>query len=305
MENKSNKSFPLGVLTELMLNRGGIEAIKPFLKTDKKAPHVRSIYNIPYTKDQNNPFLQFDWHCPSSVAETVFKAKAPVVFYIHGGAWSSGNKQLYGRLCKDFAENGYIVVNMNFRYMPEYDMSTHYHDCITCIKYCLDKADLFGIDRKQVFISGDSSGAHMSALIGGKISAGKIKMDCRISGLLLFYGVYDLNNLEHIKHFRICNTLHEGFKSTMGDRLKRFYHDYSPVTYITPHFPPSFLTAGETDGLHTETVLFDEILNKANITHSTLLFPKNRKDARHAFVNLMNNARAEALEKMFEFMKNL
>lgn len=306
MTEKNNQNFPISVLTQLMLNRGGIEVIRPFLKTDKKAPNVRSIYNIPYTKDENNPFLQFDWHCPAAVAETVFKSKAPVVFYIHGGAWSSGNKVLYSKLCKDFAEQGYIVINMNFRFMPEYDMSTHYHDCLTCVKYCLNKADLFGIDRKRVFFSGDSSGAHMAALIGGKISAQKIKINCKVAGLLLFYGVYDLNNLESIKRFRICNALHDGFKNTMNDaQLKRFYHEYSPVTYISPNFPPCFMTAGKTDGLHTETVMLKKLLEEAKIPYSALIFPKNRRDARHAFVNLMNNARAEALAQMFEFMKGL
>lgn len=300
MSNKNN--MPLNVLTELMLNRGGTNAILPFIKTDKSAPNVRSIYNIPYTSDSENPFLQFDWHCPASVAEIVYKAKAPTVFYIHGGAWSSADKKIYSRLSKDFAEQGFVVINMNFRLMPEYDLHTHYQDCIACIKYCLNKNDLFGIDRKRVFFAGDSSGAHMASLIGARINDNKISINCKIAGLLLFYGIYDLNHLETV-HFRICNKLHNGFKNAFGERLKRFYRDYSPTTYLSRHFPPCFITAGEVDGLHTESIMLSNLLDEYKVQHSTLIFPKNRKDGRHAFVNLMNNARAEALNQMFEFMR--
>ena len=301
---KNNINLPLSVLTELMLNRGGTELILPLIKTDKRAPSVRSIYNIPYTRDHENAFLQFDWHCPASVAETVFKATAPTVFYIHGGAWSSADKRVYSRLSKEMAECGYIVINMNFRLMPEFDLRTHYRDCITCMRYCLKRADLFGIDKNNIFIAGDSSGGHMAALIGGRINAEKVDVGGNVAGLLLYYGIYDLNNLKSVK-FRICNKLHEGFADIMKDKLARFYREYSPVTYINSNFPPSFITAGEVDGLHTESLLLDKMLTKANVPHKTLIFHKERKDARHAFINLINDARAEATNEMYSFMKEI
>ncbi len=301
---KNSINLPLSVLTELMLNRGGTDLILPIIKTDKRAPNVRSIYNIPYTSDLQNSFLQFDWHCPASVAETVFKATAPTVFYIHGGAWSSADKRVYSRLSKEMAEHGYVVINMNFRLMPEYDLRTHYRDCITCIKYCLKHYELFGIDKHRIFIAGDSSGGHMAALIGGRVHANKVDIGSKVAGLLLYYGIYDLNNLKTVK-FRICNKLHDGFAGIMKDKLPRFYRENSPVSYITSNFPPSFITAGEVDGLHTESVLLDSLLTKANIPHKTLIFPKERKDARHAFINLINDARAEAMDEMYTFMKEI
>lgn len=302
MSKINNYNFPLNVLAELMLNRGGTEAILPLIKTDKKAPHVRSIYNVPYTNDKNNKLLQFDWHCPSSVAETVYASSAPTVFYIHGGAWSSADKKIYNRLSKDFAEKGFIVINMNFRLMPEYDLQTHYKDCIHCIKFCLNKLTLFGIDKNNIFIAGDSSGAHMASLIGAKATSGKLKLDCNIVGLCLFYGIYDLNHLKSVK-FRICNKLHQGFEKTEKENLDKFYKNYSPTTYITNNFPPSFITAGKTDGLSTESEYLSNILKEKNVKTSILIFPQERKDARHAFVNLLNKAREEALNQMFEFMK--
>ena len=303
MPKITDSGMPLSVLAELMLNRGGTEAISPLIKRDKRAPNVRSLYNIPYTKDIENPLLQFDWHCPASVAETVYFASAPTVFYIHGGAWSSADKKFYSRLSKDFAEQGYIVINMNFRLMPEYDLAVHFQDCVNCIKFCLDKLTLFGIDKNNIFLAGDSSGAHMASLIGAQASANKLKLDCTIVGLLLYYGIYDLNNLQSVK-LRICNKLHQGFVKTQGENLSNFYKTYSTTSYITDKFPPTFITAGKTDGLSSESELLISLLEKNGTKISPLIFPKTRKDARHAFINLLNNARAEALLKMFEFMKS-
>lgn len=304
MPKDKKHSLPLDVLLELMLNREGTKAVTPLIKTDKRTPSVRSIYNIPYTFDTKNRFLQFDWHCPAHVAEKILDATAPTVFYIHGGAWSSGDKKLYSRLSKDIAEQGYIVVNLNFRYLPEHNLATHYHDCAKCIGYCLNKAELFGIDRNRLFIAGDSSGANMAALIGGRINANKFKISGKLAGLLLFYGIYDLNNLSTVD-FHICNTLHKGFEKIKGAKLSEFYRIYSPVTYISKDYPPCFITAGKVDGLHTESIMFAEKLKNIGVQTSTLIFPENRKDARHAFINLNGKARAEALETMFEFMEKV
>lgn len=304
MSKDKKQNLPLDVLAELMLNRGGTKAVAPLIKTDKRTPSVRSIYNIPYTLDTKNRFLQFDWHCPARVAEKIQNATAPTVFYIHGGAWSSGDKKLYSRLSKDIAEQGYTVINLNFRYLPEHNLATHYHDCVKCINYCLSKAELFGIDRNHLFIAGDSSGANMAALIGGRINANRFKIKGKLAGLLLFYGIYDLNNLSTVD-FHICNALHKGFEKIKGAGLKEFYRVYSPVTYISKNYPPCFITAGKVDGLHTESTMFVEKLKNAGVKTCSLIFPENRKDARHAFVNLNGKARTEALETMFEFMEKI
>ena len=301
MPKNKKQNLPLDVLAELMLNRGGTKAVTPLIKTDKRTPSVRSIYNIPYTQDTKNKFLQFDWHCPTQIAEKIQNATAPTVFYIHGGAWSSGDKKLYSRLSKDIAERGYTVINLNFRYLPEHNLATHYYDCAKCINYCLNKAELFGIDCNNLFIAGDSSGAHIAALLGGRISKNKFRIQGKLAGLILFYGIYDLNNLSTVD-FHICNTLHKGFEKIKGASLTDFYRIYSPITYVNSNYPPCFITAGKVDGLHTESIMFVEKLKKAGIKTCSLIFPENRKDARHAFINLDGQARAEALNAMFEFM---
>ena len=52
----------------------------------------------------------------------------PVLFFVHGGAWRSGSKELYGGLGKVFAKNGIGVVVINYRLSPKVQHPAHVED---------------------------------------------------------------------------------------------------------------------------------------------------------------------------------
>ena len=49
---------------------------------------------------------------------------------------------------------------------------------------------------------------------------------------------------------------------------------------------------------------FNEILKQNSVTTYPLIFPRERRDARHAFINLNNSARQEALMEISKALKN-
>ena len=294
-------SFPLATRVKLQIMRHSTELASRVIQTDKDSPTIHSIYNIPYRRKHHN-LQTMDWHTPVSSISQNHNTLMPTVFYIHGGAWASADKRYYTRLSKDIAERGFTVININYRLIPEFTLNDAYNDCVSAIRYCLRHNQDFAINTDKIILAGDSAGAHLSALISAKATAGILHFDCRFVGNILLYGLYNLQHMASSR-FSILPPLHQGFKQDKGSNVSRFYRDFSPVSFVTPNFPPSFLSCGKCDTLSPETIEFNEILKQHNVTTHTLIFPRERRDARHAFINLNNSARHEAIMAISKTLK--
>jgi len=301
---KPCKKMPVLTLWTLKWLRQGTNAIITMIKKDKFSPTVFSQYDISYVKN-GNALQKFDWHCPKKIMGDTL-SPTPTIFYIHGGAWASADKKIYTRLCKDFCERDFVVININYRLIPEVTLEDTYEDCLKAIKFCLKNSAKFGIDKDKLIIGGDSAGAHLAALIAGKVSMNKLFLNGKIVGTVLLYGLFNLNHMADSK-FAILPPLHKGFKASKCLNLKRFYHDYSPIYYVTDKFPPSFLSAGKIDNISAETIEFLEVLKQKGVKTQSIIFPADRKDARHAFINLNNPARQETVmaigKSLLDFIK--
>ncbi|MCA9160630.1 MAG: carboxylesterase family protein [Planctomycetales bacterium] len=65
-----------------------------------------------------------------TATDTVPKAEAPVVIWVHGGGWRNGDKDNLGgkRLCKSWANHGVTMVNLNNRLTPDVVHPAHVQD---------------------------------------------------------------------------------------------------------------------------------------------------------------------------------
>lgn len=305
MQKRNNSDLPLATKATMLLEKYGTTAIASVIKKDKHTDAVYSLYNIPYTEDKTNKLRQFDWHCPRFVAESSQKNSLPALFYMHGGSWSAADKSIFSIIAKEFAEQGLIVINLNYRLMPEATLPQIYGDILDCLRFCIQNAEMFGIDKNQIFLGGDSAGAHLASLLASNVVAQNPPLDCKISGCILFYGVYDISHLRHL-NFRTCRAIGKYWEekySTAPATLAQFYHDYSPIQLIDANFPPTFISAGKIDSLtHTESIPFAQKLTSLNVDCDALIFPKTRRDARHAFINLNNSAKKQTLTRAFDFI---
>ncbi|MBQ8431195.1 MAG: alpha/beta hydrolase fold domain-containing protein [Clostridia bacterium] len=260
--------------------------------------------NIPYGL---NKLQKFDLIVPKEKID-----HCPVVFYIHGGAWCGGDKFGYNHFCSRVAEQGFIVVNMNYRLMPKVGAKTCVKDCINAIKYfekngtkLVEKLnENLKPDFNNCFLVGDSAGAHISSLITAKNTSHKLKLKINISALGLYYGVYTFENMKHEPSL-ILRDLDKYWKIAEPN-TKKFYKDMSTTTYFTNNFPPCFLTAGEMDKIHSQSVYFTNLLKQNNIECEFLSFDKSRQDGRHAFLNVHTlKSSKEAFNGLINFFKKI
>lgn len=89
----------------------------------------------------------------------------PVVFWIHGGGWQTGDKKDVQIKPKAFADKGFVFVALNYRLLPAVDMATIVKDVAKGVRWTHDHIAEYGGDPKRLFVMGHSAGAQLAALI--------------------------------------------------------------------------------------------------------------------------------------------
>jgi acetyl esterase/lipase len=89
----------------------------------------------------------------------------PVVFWIHGGGWETGDKSSVQKKPQAFADKGFVFVSTNYRLLPAVDMGTIVRDVAKSIRWVHEHIGEYGGDPQRLFIMGHSAGAQLAALV--------------------------------------------------------------------------------------------------------------------------------------------
>src|SRR3954470_24011253 len=89
----------------------------------------------------------------------------PVVFWIHGGGWQTGDKSDVKLKPQMFMDKGFVFVSVNYRLLPAVDMATLTRDVAKSFRWVHDHVAEYGGDPKRVLVGGHSAGAQLAALI--------------------------------------------------------------------------------------------------------------------------------------------
>jgi len=91
---------------------------------------------------------------------------APLIVFIHGGAWSMGDKrQASGRKPAHFTGAGYAFTSINYRLVPQATVEQQAADVASAIDMLRFRAEEYGIDPNRIALMGHSAGAHLAALV--------------------------------------------------------------------------------------------------------------------------------------------
>jgi acetyl esterase/lipase len=115
-----------------------------------------------------------------------------VLFFVHGGAWKSGDKKIYGPLGQLFARRGIGTVIINYRLSPKVKHPAHVEDVARAFAWTVRNVPRYGGRADQVFACGHSAGGHLVALLATDatyLKVHKLGLDS-IKGVLALSGVY-------------------------------------------------------------------------------------------------------------------
>ncbi|TVU20219.1 hypothetical protein EJB05_36418, partial [Eragrostis curvula] len=88
---------------------------------------------------------------------------SPVVAFITGGAWIIGYKAWGALLGRRLAERGIIVACIDYRNFPQGTISDMVTDASEGISFVCNNAASYGGDPNQIYLMGQSAGAHIAA----------------------------------------------------------------------------------------------------------------------------------------------
>ena len=92
------------------------------------------------------------------------QSPAPVQIFVHGGAWKNFTKDDYSFPAGVYVPAGIHTVILNFSNLPAVRLPDMAAQVRRAIEWVYRNAATFGGDRERLYLSANSSGAHLSAL---------------------------------------------------------------------------------------------------------------------------------------------
>lgn len=190
--------------------------------------------DIVYGKSVQNKDLKLNIFAPKNSKEK----KLPVLFFVHGGNWNSGNKNTYGFFGRNFAKNNVITVIPEYTLSPTSDVNQMTVEIAEAIKWTQQNIEKYSGNPKNLFVTGHSAGAQLvtSAVLNPKFGIDQKS----ISGIILndAAGIDMKNYLENYPP-----TEQDDYLKTWSSNPENWYQA-SPIYFLTENSPPFLIYVG-------------------------------------------------------------
>jgi len=186
------------------------------------------------------------------------KGPMPLIVYIQGSGWLPQQRYAAIPQLSDFAHQGYIVASVEYRHSLEAQFPAQLQDVKAAIRYLRANSEQHGIDPDRVAIWGDSSGGHLSALVGATDGMPEFLNEhypdqpSHVKAVVDFCGPSDLarfgqapSKIDHEEAESPASRLVGGKLPDLPDKAS----EASPTTYIDSgkKLPPFLIMHGDRD----------------------------------------------------------
>jgi len=207
---------------------------------------IEEIKNIEY-KNIGGKSLQIDLYKPKNISEV-----PPLLVFIHGGSWKSGQRSDYLVYLVDFAKKGYVTATVSYRLLKDSIYPACVEDITDAVKWFYSNGEKYGYDADRIALIGGSAGAHLALLAAYGWGTPDINTDTtdipenkhNIKAVVDIYGPVDLTT-EYAKN-------QPSVKSFIGhsfNEAPELYGQASPKQYLNKDNPPTMILHGTSDEL--------------------------------------------------------
>jgi acetyl esterase/lipase len=207
----------------------------------------------------------------------------PVLVFVHGGGWNTGDKDLtvggadvYGNIGRFFASHGIGVAIINYRLLPHVAWREQIEDVADATAWVATHIAEYGGSPSRLFLSGHSAGAQLAARIAldpaplekhglspsilcGVIAVSGAGLDLQDAG------TYELG--EDIRYYE------KRFRD--GDAGESWKQAASPISLVKTAAPPFLINyaEGESKGLQRQSGLLHDALTSAGAQSQIVVVP--------------------------------
>ena len=290
------------------------EAGRRARRLEKHVPDgITELLNEHY--DASDPDAHLDVFYPASIGGS--DTALATIVWVHGGGWISGSKNQISNYLRVLAARGYTTVAVGYSIAPRHSYPTPARQLNAALEYLVRNAERLHVDTMQFVLAGDSGGAQIAAQLANVITVSDyarsigilpaVRRD-QIAGLVLHCGIYDLANVGVRGPLSRAGVAmmwaYSGKKKFLSDSA---FARASVINYITPDYPPFFVSVGNADPLEPQSRRFATIAAGFGVQVDTLFFAEEyRPRLPHEYqFNLDREAGISALDRTVSFVERV
>ena len=214
---------------------------------DRRPPvpaDILEIKNIEY-KNINGKSLQLDIYKSRALTKP-----APLLVFIHGGGWKSGNRADYLVYLIAFAKKGYVTATVSYRLLNVAPYPACAEDITDAVQWLYKNGENYGYDPDRIALIGGSAGAHLAMLAGYEWKRNGATPDSslarvtkhKIKAIVDIYGPTDLTT-----EFSRTNSTVTDFLARTYEQAPELFLEASPIHYLNKNNPPTMILHGTSD----------------------------------------------------------
>lgn len=249
---------------------------------------IKITKDIQYSSTQETS--TFDIYTPNDTSKTY-----PAIIWVHGGAFVGGDKRDIENFATSLTAQGYVILCMNYELAPEATYPTPLSQMSSFISELPKLAETFPIDLTQVFVGGDSAGAHIAFQFLTTQTNPEYREFMKVSQVIepdTIKGAISLCGLLDIIRYDETDS---SFSNFLYNQSAWAYFDHKDwkasvktnganfLPYITSDFPPTYLTDGDKDSFLDQAVDMEALLMEKQVEVSALLWKNGEHPHEYQF----------------------
>jgi acetyl esterase/lipase len=239
--------------------------------------------------------------------------------YFHGGGWTSGDKASLTKYCASQAEGGMVVVNVNYRKAPRFQMAHVLADANAALAWVRQNIAGYGGDASRIVLGGDSAGGQIAALLTAAsfhpelarhhgltpaVPAADFKglvQHCSVVDFSVFFDKGFVLSLNFVRMLlpgvhpggrarsgtgRLGSVLRRAFGGTGSghvEALRKGARFLSPIEWLDPRFPPVLVTTSERDFFFAANMNFIARLREHSVHVDSLIYGWDSSNTEHTW----------------------
>jgi acetyl esterase/lipase len=218
---------------------------------------IEQLADISFTND-GEPSLKLDLYRLRGVR---FRESRPVVVWLHGGGWMSGDRERGVERIFGLVRAGFIGASLDYRLSQDALFPAQLHDCKCAVRFLRANASKYDIDTERVGVWGASAGGHLASLLAVtdrerslEGSRGWETFSSRIQAACSWFGPSDLNVSGQFPPGVMPRFPNLSADSAEGRLVggpvterQELVSMANPIRYIHPGSPPILLMHGAKD----------------------------------------------------------
>lgn len=309
---------PGALLIRAVFNQGA-EKAKAEMQRHAPTSGIASLRNEAYRP--GDPDATLDVFFPETVGAD---EQLPVLVWIHGGAWISGDKDNNTPWYEIIASHGYTVISLNYSLGPEAHYPAPVLQINDALAYIQQQAGRLHADPARIVIAGDSAGAQLTSQIAALVTnpayaselgiVPSLRPD-QLRGVMLNCGIYDMaafvdendpparTTMERLLVWGVGTTVWAYTGKRGGDPVAMA--QMSTIDHATNAFPPTWISGGNGDPLtEKQSKPMAAALESLGVPVTALFWPDDHEPSlSHEYQFQLDKPEAQAaLDGMLAFL---